>query len=263
MSIYYAIVLIKKQIATQKHFLSIWELNEFLHIFIYIEFVPFFFALLFLMRATPLASYKTASKLNVPNNSAGLEEYVDILQVQQLLLDSTSTTIAPTNPSNTAANALNAARHRPRVNIQRAAEYSSSMANVSCASTHLQGEQEQNLLDLVKCILFVQNWMLVERQIYENEIIWNNVENDIFNGKSAHDKSHRTIQQLILTYTLLKKKRFSTNRTDQRRNDKNNLIFNSFFKHKSYVNRRGSFPSVNWQCLGHAYKLYGIFQFLD
>lgn len=160
------------------------------------------------MRATPLASYKTASKLNVPNNSAGLEEYVDILQVQQLLLDSTSTTIAPTNPSNTAANALNAARHRPRVNIQRAAEYSSSMANVSCASTHLQGEQEQNLLDLVKCILFVQNWMLVERQIYENEIIWNNVENDIFNGKSAHDKSHRTIQQLILTYTLLKKKGF-------------------------------------------------------
>lgn len=99
---------------------------------------------------TLLSSYKAASKLNVPNNSAGLEEYVDILQVQQLLLDSTSTTTAPTNSSNTAANASNAARHRPRVNIQRATEYSSSMANVSCASTHLQGEQERNLLEVVK-----------------------------------------------------------------------------------------------------------------
>lgn len=72
--------------------------------------------------------------------------------------------------------------------------------------------------------------LVVEREIDEKEIIRNNVENDIFNGKSEDDKSHRTIQQLIMTYTLLKKNRFCTNRTGQKKNDKNNLIFSSFFK---------------------------------
>lgn len=75
---------------------------------------------------------------------------MDILQVQQLLLDSTSSTAPQPQPptttnesNNTAANALNAARHRPRVNIQRASEYSSSLVNASCASTLLQGKQHR------------------------------------------------------------------------------------------------------------------------
>lgn len=61
------------------------------------------------------------------NNSAGptgagLDEYVDILQVQQLLLDSTPATGANTGPTN---NTTNTSKARPRVNLQKAAEYSS------------------------------------------------------------------------------------------------------------------------------------------
>lgn len=122
----------------------------------------------------------TASKLNVANNTAGLEEYVDILQVQQLLLDSTSSTLATstaassattTNSSNTAANALNTARHRPRVNIQKATEYSSSMANASCASMLLQGKNREYI---VKNTTYFVHWThhLHVRQIVFNGENW-------------------------------------------------------------------------------------------
>lgn len=59
MSIYYAIVLIKKQIATQTYFLSIWELNEFLHIYLYCVFVLFCFSLRTTITAMPLPSPQT------------------------------------------------------------------------------------------------------------------------------------------------------------------------------------------------------------
>lgn len=90
------------------------------------------------------------SRLNSTSNPTGLEEYVDILQVQQLLLDSTPSSLisTPTTSSscvsNAAANlATGAQRHRPRVNIQKAAEYSTTMANTACSastpSAQLQG----------------------------------------------------------------------------------------------------------------------------
>ncbi|GAB0093063.1 flocculation protein FLO11-like [Sergentomyia squamirostris] len=53
---------------------------------------------------------------------AGLDEYVDILQVQQLLLDSTPSTGNPTSTSSTSSNS---SKSRPRVNLQKATEYSS------------------------------------------------------------------------------------------------------------------------------------------
>lgn len=90
------------------------------------------------------------SRLNSTANPSGLEEYVDILQVQQLLLDSTPSTLATSTAttsnsciSNSAVNSSGAFRHRPRVNIQKAAEYSTTtMANSIGASTpsaQLQG----------------------------------------------------------------------------------------------------------------------------
>ncbi|XP_055708256.1 early growth response protein 1-like isoform X4 [Phlebotomus papatasi] len=68
-----------------------------------------------------------SSETSCLNNSAGptgagLDEYVDILQVQQLLLDSTPATGANTGPTN---NTTNTSKARPRVNLQKAAEYSS------------------------------------------------------------------------------------------------------------------------------------------
>uniref|UniRef100_A0A1B0CD29 Uncharacterized protein n=1 Tax=Lutzomyia longipalpis TaxID=7200 RepID=A0A1B0CD29_LUTLO len=57
-------------------------------------------------------------------SGAGLDEYVDILQVQQLLLDSTPPTGVSTGTTNTTSNTSKA---RPRVNLQKAAEYSSQV----------------------------------------------------------------------------------------------------------------------------------------
>lgn len=53
---------------------------------------------------------------NLPS-SAGLDEYVDILQVQQLLLDSSTATGVSSTCTTT--------RPRPRLNVQKATEYSS------------------------------------------------------------------------------------------------------------------------------------------
>lgn len=90
--------------------------------------------------------FRKASRLNSTSNASGLDEYVDILQVQQLLLDSSSSspsTIAAVTPAtssggqlqNSAACTSYTARHRPRVNIQKANEYSSLIANTATAST--------------------------------------------------------------------------------------------------------------------------------
>lgn len=51
-----------------------------------------------------------------PNNTTGLDEYVDILQVQQLLLDS--------SPSTSCIPSTSSSRVRPKVNLQKASEYS-------------------------------------------------------------------------------------------------------------------------------------------
>lgn len=86
------------------------------------------------------------SRLNNSANPSGLEEYVDILQVQSLLLDSTpSTSNAATSnacTSNATTIATNSTgggatrHHRPRVNIQKAAEYSTAtMANSTACPT--------------------------------------------------------------------------------------------------------------------------------
>lgn len=81
------------------------------------------------------------TRLNNAANSSGLEEYVDILQVQQLLLDSTPSTMATSTvtTSNSCVSNSNPngtqQRHRPRVNIQKATEYSTTMANTACPST--------------------------------------------------------------------------------------------------------------------------------
>ncbi len=53
------------------------------------------------------------------NSSSGLDEYVDILQVQQLLLDS--------SPSTSTSATTSTSRPRPRLNVQKAAEYSSQV----------------------------------------------------------------------------------------------------------------------------------------
>lgn len=139
-------------IATQNWLLSVWLECAFLLILLMLSGYALFVWLFSLFAAATKqhgligwAKHKrAASKLNVPNNSAGLEEYVDILQVQQLLLDSTAPQPPSANASNTAANALNAARHRPRVNIQKAAEYSTSMVNAACGSTLLQGKRHNS-----------------------------------------------------------------------------------------------------------------------
>lgn len=100
------------------------------------------------------------SRLNSTNNPSGLEEYVDILQVQQLLLDSTPSTLTSTSTittSNATVNSTNSigiSRHRPRVNIQKASEYSTTMANNTtvCPSTpsaQLQGTSISIMLKII------------------------------------------------------------------------------------------------------------------
>lgn len=97
--------------------------------------------------------------MNANNNPAGLEEYVDILQVQQLLLDSTSassttTTSNPSTSSSSAVNVSGTARHRPRVNIQKATEYSTTISNATngptttTSSAQIQGKKN------IFCIYF-------------------------------------------------------------------------------------------------------------
>lgn len=98
----------------------------------------------------------TDSRLNSTTNPSGLEEYVDILQVQQLLLDSTPTSLATSTTttsnsclSNSTVNSCGTQRYRPRVNIQKAAEYSTTMANsigVSTPSAQLQGMLKTQLI---------------------------------------------------------------------------------------------------------------------
>lgn len=57
--------------------------------------------------------YILGSQRSSTSNSSGLEEYVDILQVQQLLLDSSTTNGISTTTS----------RSRPKVSVQKAAEH--------------------------------------------------------------------------------------------------------------------------------------------
>lgn len=78
------------------------------------------------------------TRLNA-TNATGLDEYVDILQVQQLLLDSSVTPL-----TNSASAATSTARHRPRVNIQKASEYSSGTT-----TAQVQGEIGQEKYCLV------------------------------------------------------------------------------------------------------------------
>ena len=66
-----------------------------------------------------------SSSRSIAATATGLDEYVDILQVQQLLLD--------TSPCTTSTATTSTARPRPRVNVQKAAEYSNqSLSGMLC-----------------------------------------------------------------------------------------------------------------------------------
>lgn len=67
----------------------------------------------------PFLSDRIAPPRTTANSSTGLDEYVDILQVQQLLLDS--------SPSTSTSATTSTSRPRPRLNVQKAAEYSSQV----------------------------------------------------------------------------------------------------------------------------------------
>lgn len=67
---------------------------------------------------------KIVTPRTTANNSSGLDEYVDILQVQQLLLDS--------SPSTSTSATTSTSRPRPRLNVQKAAEYSSQVQGTAC-----------------------------------------------------------------------------------------------------------------------------------
>ncbi|XP_037922838.1 mucin-5AC isoform X3 [Hermetia illucens] len=75
--------------------------------------------------ATSSASIAPSHSANRPGTSStpsgGLDEYVDILQVQQLLLESSS------NTATTVASTSTVAKPRPRVNLQKAAEYAAQV----------------------------------------------------------------------------------------------------------------------------------------
>lgn len=72
-----------------------------------------------------------------------LEEYVDILQVQQLLLENSTASLSSASTVNTASYSSPAStttipsssknlQTRPRVNLQKAAEFSQVQGNVFC-----------------------------------------------------------------------------------------------------------------------------------
>lgn len=90
-------------------------------------------------------SISAGTRLN-PANTTGLDEYVDILQVQQLLLDSSAP--LPSSSSTTASTssaylpgANNAAlKCRPRVNIQKASDYSTAVAAAAASNTNIQSQ---------------------------------------------------------------------------------------------------------------------------
>lgn len=66
-----------------------------------------------------LSFNRTVPPRTTASSSSGLDEYVDILQVQQLLLDS--------SPSTSTSATTSTSRPRPRLNVQKAAEYSSQV----------------------------------------------------------------------------------------------------------------------------------------
>ncbi|XP_055910821.1 uncharacterized protein DDB_G0271670-like [Eupeodes corollae] len=73
------------------------------------------------------------------STGSGLDEYVDILQVQQLLLDSSSGSSSGTSTSSTAA-AISSSQYlpkplpRPRINLQKASEYAAQIQAESPSS---------------------------------------------------------------------------------------------------------------------------------
>lgn len=110
-------------------------------------FLDFFFHFHFSFRC--FVFVKGASRLNA-TNTTGLDEYVDILQVQQLLLDSSSSiatsssasTIPAISPATSTATS-SAARHRPRVNIQKATDYSAAAIAAAASTTTASVNQVQ------------------------------------------------------------------------------------------------------------------------
>lgn len=93
--------------------------------------------------ATSSASIAPSHSANRPGTSStpsgGLDEYVDILQVQQLLLESSS------NTATTIASTSTVAKPRPRVNLQKAAEY----------AAQVQGKFTTLNLNPVPCLHYV------------------------------------------------------------------------------------------------------------
>lgn len=109
------------------------------------------YCFLFLSLVILFCFRKGASRLNA-TNTTGLDEYVDILQVQQLLLDSSSSiatsssaslsTITAVPPATSTATS-SAARHRPRVNIQKATDYSAAAIAAAASTTTANVSQVQ------------------------------------------------------------------------------------------------------------------------
>jgi la-related protein 1 len=101
--------------------------ESLIHIFLFVYFI-LFFCFFFYFSFTNLL-------VNNRSNGPNLDEYVDILQVQQLLLENSSNPGAATSQANstlsppststpsTTANS-SSIKSRPKVNVQKAAEYS-------------------------------------------------------------------------------------------------------------------------------------------
>lgn len=90
----------------------------------------------------PFLSHRIAPPRTTANSSTGLDEYVDILQVQQLLLDS--------SPSTSTSATTSTSRPRPRLNVQKAAEYSSQVQG----TIYMKLTNIIRLLHMTEIILF-------------------------------------------------------------------------------------------------------------
>lgn len=126
------------------------------------EFQSFFFSF------SSLYVFFLGARLNT-TNTTGLDEYVDILQVQQLLLDSSATPSTSGATSSSAASAAATAKHRPRVNIQKATDYTAaSVAGTACTTATASMAQVQG-----EIIQMNQNATSIKkrRHISENIVI--------------------------------------------------------------------------------------------
>lgn len=107
--------------------------------------------------ASPALSYlhhQPAAGKDSAGHSVELDEYVDILQVQQLLLDSSAAAAATANPvhenqhpqqhlhQQQQLSQQQLAKPRPRINLQKASEYAAQLAQGKCDRSVVGGAAE-------------------------------------------------------------------------------------------------------------------------